>query len=459
MTIDTWEGCYKQGWKGFIVPEAFQHPAKGSFSLSERIYEHIEAEGWVKPGDRVVDPFGGIGGFAFHAMLHGLNWTGIELESRFCLLAEQNIALWNKRYSVMPHFGTARILAGDSRNLAQVVGMAEGCVSSPPFGVGDSASAQSVADRNDRSAEWIKNNTGWSTGYGNSPGNLGNMRANGFASAVSSPPFGDQLPSHDNFISPHDSQGRGDVDFSAAYGSTPGQLGAMKPGDVMAAISSPPYAESLTGRDAPSEGDRQHRIAIGRDPDSPGSQNIHGYSSTPSNLGNLPATGFEAAVSSPPYESCRVVDSEAQNGDISAIPEHIDTYGAGSVRRTDDSIDDFWHAARAIVEQVYQVLAPGAHAVWVVKGYVKNKQIVDFPHQWQALCESVGFVTLHEHHAMLVHSNGKQHTIDGGMSEKITERKSFFRRLAEKNGSPKIDYETVLCMVKPGQDGGNVARA
>lgn len=31
-----------------------------------------------------------------------------------------------------------------------------------------------------------------------------------------------------------------------------------------------------------------------------------------------------------------------------------------------------------------------------------------------------------------------------------TERKSFFRRLAEKKGSPRIDHETVLVMRKPG---------
>lgn len=29
-----------------------------------------------------------------------------------------------------------------------------------------------------------------------------------------------------------------------------------------------------------------------------------------------------------------------------------------------------------------------------------------------------------------------------------TERKSFFRRLAEKKGSPAIDWEDVICVVK-----------
>jgi len=30
----------------------------------------------------------------------------------------------------------------------------------------------------------------------------------------------------------------------------------------------------------------------------------------------------------------------------------------------------------------------------------------------------------------------------------IVEYKSFFRRLAEKNGSPHIDWEDIICMVK-----------
>jgi hypothetical protein len=85
----------------------------------------------------------------------------------------------------------------------------------------------------------------------------------------------------------------------------------------------------------------------------------------------------------------------------------------------------------------------------VVKSFVKNKQIVDFPGQWQALCEAVGFTTLHYHRAWLVEDRGTQIDFMGNPITRTVERKSFFRRLAEKNGSPHIDYEVVLCMVKP----------
>jgi hypothetical protein len=110
--------------------------------------------------------------------------------------------------------------------------------------------------------------------------------------------------------------------------------------------------------------------------------------------------------------------------------------------------DDFWSAARQIVEQVYQVLAPGGHAVWVLKDFVKGGKRVPFCGQWRQLCEAAGFETLHEHHAMLVRHKGTSLTLEGKRVEHITESKSFFRRLAEKKGSPRIDYEVVLCTEK-----------
>src|SRR5258706_11905406 len=54
--IDEWSGCYPSNWKGMIVEEAFAHPAKYSNKLIRKIYDHIAKEGWVEPGDCVVDP-------------------------------------------------------------------------------------------------------------------------------------------------------------------------------------------------------------------------------------------------------------------------------------------------------------------------------------------------------------------------------------------------------------------
>src|SRR3990167_4564785 len=106
ILVDDWAGCYKRGWGQEIVPEAYAHPAKLSFSLGERIYRHLVEEGWAAPGMTVLDPFGGIGGTAYHAALHGLTWVGVELEPRFVALAQANIDLWRKRYgALIPGYG------------------------------------------------------------------------------------------------------------------------------------------------------------------------------------------------------------------------------------------------------------------------------------------------------------------------------------------------------------------
>jgi len=86
--------------------------------------------------------------------------------------------------------------------------------------------------------------------------------------------------------------------------------------------------------------------------------------------------------------------------------------------------------------------------VFVVKDFVRAKKRVDFTGDWRRLCESVGFETLHEHHAMLVKKTRKQ-SLFGHEIVEIKEKKSFFRRLCESKGSPPIDWETVFCMRKP----------
>ena len=78
-----WHKLYGEGWTGLIVPEAFAHPAKYSRALIRHIYQHLVDEGWLKPGDVVCDPFGGVALGALHAMKHGLHWVGVELEEKF----------------------------------------------------------------------------------------------------------------------------------------------------------------------------------------------------------------------------------------------------------------------------------------------------------------------------------------------------------------------------------------
>lgn len=516
--VDKWEGCYPSQWKGLVVDGAMKHPAKYSSRLIRRIYDHLVAEGWVKPGDSVLDPFGGVGLGAMDAMRHGLQWVGIELEERFHVLAQGNIDLWQSKFGVLPKWGSARILHGDSRHLVELVqGAAQASISSPPY-------AQARIGQ-----ESGQENCGRGDQYGGTTGQLGAMEAGDFDAAISSPPYADSINSSDNGIDwtkvKKDYPGRVQHDERVAhvdaihkgyhYGETEGQLGAMKAEGFDAAVSSPPFRQATGGSSQKNldpngpidaalharhaagngsskaygesggqlanmeEGDFQ--AAVSSPPYGDSDQNYkegwarfhenHAplwkndqqreaeYGESAGQLSAMSTADFEAAVSSPPYGTKtdrKVAWGSTMDKDLQAEDEargyradnsfrgtySDDPANLGNPTGADDS--SFWLAARGIVDQVYASLAPGGHAVWVVKDYVKDGERVQFSDQWRQLCEAAGFKTVHEHHAMLVHA--KQSTMDGGV--KVRESKSFFRRLAEKKGSPRIDWEVIFCMEK-----------
>lgn len=401
-----WQGCYPSAWKGHVVADAMQHPAKYSSRLIKRIYEHMTAEGWLQPGDHVVDPFGGVALGGLDAMRLGLHWTGVELEPRFWKIGQENIKLWNARFGSMPRWGIAQLLNGDSRKLLQVIKDQAAAISSPPY------AETTITERRNISGD---------------------------ASLL------------------NEEAGR-------AYGETPGQLGSMGVGGFEAAISSPPFLQSEGGTPEPKPGGAIDAALYARH--AAGNAKAHGYGKTEGQLSSMDGDGFEAAISSPPYENiqenAKSINREKQyvaykkSGGGQTFEQfcrtqdiHSQGYGSSDGQLSMEAGDNFWMAAREIVEQVYAGLKPGGHACWVVKDYVKNKQVVPFCDQWRQLCEAVGFETLHEHRAMLVHRKGKQGTLEGGHVEIKTESKSFFRRMAEKKGSPRIDWEVVWCMRKP----------
>jgi hypothetical protein len=383
MNVDDWHNLYGDGWKGEIVEDAFKHPAKFSRALVRRIYDHCRAEGWLAAGDAVCDPFGGVALGALDAMRLGLHWTGVELEPRFAELGGANIAAWNARYSArLPRWGTARLLTGDSRQFAAVVERAALCVSSPPYADG------ARQEGNDRHPERME-------GTAHAPAR--------YDLAVSSPPFENSL---DRGVVP----------------AVERRKFAREAGISNAEHISPIDMERVGQRTQPDYGD------------------------TPGQLSRMHPNGFEAAISSPPWDT----------GAPPVAPERVRTshspkdHGAAGPAYVAMPVpDDFWMAANVIVEQVYRVLTPGGHVCWVVKDFVRNKSIVPFSEMWRALCEANGFDTVHQHRALVVEDRGTQLATDGQHKAHITERKSFFRRLAEKNGSPRIDWETVWCMVKP----------
>lgn len=467
-THDIWTGCYPSNWKGLILPQAMTHPAKFSSRLIRRIYEHLKEEGWLRIGDTVIDPFGGVALGALEAMRHGFHWVGVELEPKFVDLGSQNIAAWNKRFHTMPQWGSAILLQGDSRHICDLLKNKSTPYSPNVVGRGRNSELENVRMENKgynpKGGAGMTNGVLMGEAYGSTPGQLGAMHPGSFDAAISSPTYmKTQVEKNSTGIDlskqyeVYKGSGGGQTFeafvatqqlHSQGYGDSMGQLANLPAGDFDSAISSPPFRQSTGGvNDALGDPALMQRHAAGNSA-------AEGYGCMEGNLANMNDKDFQVAISSPPYQNA----TEGTPLDPSKYPTlrgvlkqnaaKLQKYGDEAGNIGSDSGETFWLAARQIVEQVYLSLAPNAHAVWVVKDYVKNKQRVPFSDQWRQLCEAVGFVALHEHHAMLVHHKGKSHTLEGGIVEHITESKSFFRRLAEKKGSPHIDYETVFCMVK-----------
>lgn len=388
---NVWSGLYGESWKGLICDEAFAHPAKFSRALIRRIYDHVVEEGWAKSGDRVIDPFGGVALGGFDAMRHGLYWHGCELEEKFVGLGNSNIVLWNERFSRMPNWGVARLLQGDSRRLTAVWAGNVCCVTSPPYADG---CAHTGGD--DPKPEHLKGGAFYGVGISSPPYSESMNRAGGIDGEKS-----------EHVGGPHSQMNRSDT----RYGSSDGQLGAMKEGDHSISISSPPWEKGAEG------GLRKEKF---KDPTTfakkmaAGSRNNGGHGAS--------AEAYLAQI-----------ERDAAK-----------TYGDTEGQLGQQDGETFWSASRLILQQLRQVIVPGGHAVFVVKAFVRDKQIVDFPAQWAQLCEVVGFRLLHHHRASLVENSGTQRGFE--QDKEITvERKSFFRRLAEKKGSPRIDHESVLC--------------
>jgi len=264
--------------------------------------------------------------------------------------------------------------------------------------------------------------------------------------AVSSPPFG-ETQSGGGLSLPEARYKDGTrIGCNCGFqnrGNTPGNLASMS-------VSSPPYV----GSQAQQSHGQSWREEL---TEAPGSWRDlgTGYGASPGQLGTMPEgePGASLSVSSPPYEksvhSGEGIDWSAAHS--SHWEQNDFTYGTAPGNIGNNQGDTFWTAARAILEQVYQALRPGGHAIWVVKAFVRDGAVVDFPGQWRQTLEAVGFATLHEHRALLVEEHGAQLDLEGNHVKRQVARKSFFRRIYEqKYPENRIDFEVVYCMEKPG---------
>ena len=223
-----WHDCYGKSWNGLITKESWQHPAKYSRALVEHIVDYMLARNWINPNDLVGDPFGGVGLGGIVSCYRGLNWVGVELEPKFHALAEQNFALHHTKLRSIGK-PTPRIILGDSRRFHELVAGTIGIVSSPPF-----ATQQTGSGLAKPGAMKFNGTTIGNQGYqnqGQSPGQIGSLKAGTVDGVVSSPPFencGVNLGDTGPTAGRRQEISKRSVARKEAYGATEGQIGNEK---------------------------------------------------------------------------------------------------------------------------------------------------------------------------------------------------------------------------------------
>ena len=177
MTPAVWHGCYGKPWGRLLVRAAYSHPGRYSRALIQKIYEHLREQGYLLPGDSVLDLFGGVGTGAMPAIALGFHWYGVELNPEYVRIAHQNFDLWQR---LGPHRGSARILQGDSReDNGLLAGTFKATIASPPYAqtltnAGEGPGARWAA-KHHRPGNSHKISS--RRDYGRDPANLANMSA------------------------------------------------------------------------------------------------------------------------------------------------------------------------------------------------------------------------------------------------------------------------------------------
>jgi hypothetical protein len=192
-------------------------------------------------------------------------------------------------------------------------------------------------------------------------------------------------------VAPFEAQrARGQHHFTE-YGQTPGQIGSLSPGDIDAVITSPPFLRTQGGETGPRKGWQEDADSLAARHAAGGKD---GYGNTPGQIGK-------------------------------------------------ESAETYWEAVAAVYQQCRLALKPGGVMAVVVKDYVKAGKRVPLCDDTAKLLESLGFEVFERTRAHLVKKRSHP-SLFGGKVTRMKERKSFFRRLAEAKGSPRIDWEEVI---------------
>jgi DNA modification methylase len=475
MTV--WNGCYDRDLKGVITKKAFAHPARFARNLIERIYIHMLDKGWIKRGDRVGDPFGGVATGGVVAAYKGLNWIGVELEPHYHKLGLDNIKLHEYRLNLLG-LNIPILLRGDSRRFNEIVGELDATITSPPYsniapekngpGINMDKQYQTYrASGGGMSLEKFKEQQQrHSHGYGKTEGQIGRLKEGSVDSVVTSPPYSD-ISAGAGGLNHKPAKHAGQQSGRAAgasqtgdqkYGNSEGQISQLKVGAVDSVITSPPYNTAMSQTHNGSRGGKRGTTQI-----EPGA--FAKYGNEPGQIEGLKDGSVEAVVSSPPYSANTKHDYKmSEDGKTRARDvkrgfkqghgcfRGSEGYGntPGQIGR--EAPETYWQAVHDVYLSCFKAMKPGGVICLVVKDCVKDKKRVRLCDDTCKLLDRIGFVELERIRAMQVEETVHADLFVGQTKTK-REKKGFFRRLLEgkmPEGDERIiDWEEILFYRKP----------
>ena len=425
--------------KRFFTAESFAHPAKLHLGLLEWIVFTYTSE-----GETILDPMLG-SGTLLYATLMGRSVVGVELESKFVSMAEDNLKKLNQMplYLGVRQRGQAQIIQGDARQLENV--LCDKIVTSPPYVTGARGNSRSpfwdrLADDPTSARYGREKHPSLGEEYSDSKDNIGNLPYGEIDKCIFSPPYAEQMQDTKWMQENQPREHRGTHDPRS---QSEDNISNLPYGQIDSAIFSPPYGitdESQSHMTNPLRVNPNHpdyRPSWKRKFAEGYGESRRAYNpDNPSNIGNLPYGQINHIISSPPYEGSLqsgqdgIDDSKWTNKSQRSKAQArsiAEGYSAQEGNIGNLKSSSYLEAMLQVYQSCYSVLKPNGLMILVVKPFIRDQKLVPLQEDTKRLCEQSGFSFLEEHHRILT-------------------SQSFWRVIYSQRypDAPKIDREYVL---------------
>ena len=259
------------GFKPFskcFHPDSIAHPAKANCYLLYYLIKKFTME-----GDTVLDPMAGTASTGIIGSLLGRNTICVDIEQKFVDLSRKNVSFLERSERKK---GEVKVIQGDARKLSDLLKEADAVLTSPPY-------------------------SGSVSGYLPKP----EIRAERMRKAGCDPKqfLGGQARS-------------AQIEDRYTGRKRKENIGNLTHGQIDAVVTSPPYANTFTGKDGIDWTKSKRETGEVRDrTKEPAFHHTLGagfrYSDSKKNIGNLNLGRIDAVVTSPPYaDSQTEVDGE-----------------------------------------------------------------------------------------------------------------------------------------------------